>query len=253
MLLFSSLDTKPHSCCSELTRCPETHSTADARGHPGLGQMTPSFFKEIKLMPSPWLLKTMGHARGEDKATKHSRPVMCRSIYKYINKNTCKGFPLPARYSLRILSRAEGQRWQSFCSPISYPLWLSTFAFQDVVRKDRQKSNLLSGGDRKADRAIKGRRGKTNELNETVLLPGLPEGGQRGGRTESATPKVRGNDWEWMTTPQNWSNHSRQSCHTLSVQRLLILEDLLPVMFLKAFQNCTDLGACVHGGLSKHL
>lgn len=104
------------------------------------------------------------------------------------------------------------------------------------------KSDLFSRGDSKADREITGRRGMTKESNETFLFlsQDCPRGGrQQRGSVESVTPKVKGNGWEWLTTLQNWSNHSRQGCHILSVQRLLILRDLLPVMFLKVFQNST--------------
>lgn len=111
---------------------------------------------------------------------------------------TYNGFPLPAWYSLRILSQAEGQKWKPF-SPIPYPFWLSTFAFHDIVGEDRQKSKLLPEGDRKADREIKGRRGKTKELNEP-LLPGLPEGGQAVGRkhrehNSEKSKRITGNEW----------------------------------------------------------
>lgn len=61
------------------------------------------------------------------------------------------------------------------------------------------KSKLLPEGDRKADREIKGRRGKTKELNEP-LLPGLPEGGQAAGRkhgehNSEKSKRITGNEW----------------------------------------------------------
>ena len=153
-------------------------------------------------MTSPWHLKTMGtcQRRGESCKAQQACDVPYHiKMYKDINKNTYKGFPLAAWYSLYILSRAEGQRWKSFCSPTPYPFLLSTFAFQDAVGEDRQKSNLLSRGDRQEDREIKGRRRKTKELNETLLLPGLPEGGQAVGRKHGDRDSESQREWLGMS------------------------------------------------------
>lgn len=178
-----------------------------------------------------------GHARGDKKPTKHSRPVICHNIYllylQWISSPSLVQLTYPFtswRAEMKILlpntlsllaehlciSRHSGWR-QAKVKTV-------TWGRQEGRQRNKREERQDQGGEwAPSPRTAWGWAGSGEETQRAQLW------------------KIKENNWKWMMTLQNWSNHSRQGCHILCVQRFLIFEDLLPVLFLQAFQNSTAL------------